>query len=254
MSTCKHGSTAPGHVLNRLHEGQEGPQRHKCTECAFEAGYKYGRKHSGVPVGNAECTYTGKRTPKDTIDTLPESQAGMGRHKCAVCAYHAGFAQARRNGGGKQSVEAVSRKVSGKLAEEIERKAGFQPNSKIRKAVELHAMRLAEAEFQKRGYEVKDVSAKKPYDLHCEKKSKCKYVEVKGTQGSRLEIVLTAGEVNFINKNKSNCILCVVNGIRIKGARSPKASGGELKLIEPFDLSNGKLWPIAFTFSRGEEE
>src|SRR5258708_27048099 len=216
MPACKHGSNAPGHALNRLHEGQEGPQRHKCTECAFEAGYRYGRKHPAAPAGNAECTYTGKRAPKDTIGALPESQAGKGRHKCAVCAYHAGFELARNLGGGKQIVDDVSKKVSDKLAEEIERKAGFQPNSKIRKAVELHAMRLAEVELQKRAYEVKDVSAKKPYDLHCEKNRKCKYVEVKGAQGNGLEIVLTAGEVNFIKKNKSKCILCVVHGIKIK--------------------------------------
>jgi len=254
MSTCKHGRTAPDHTLNRLHEGQEGPQRHKCTECAFEAGYQYGRRHSGTPAGDAECTYTGKRAPKDAIDTLPESQAGKGRHKCAVCAYHAGFELARAQAGGKQIGDDVSRKVSDRLAEEIERKAGFQPNSKIRKAVELHAMRLAEIEMQKRGYEVKDVSSKKPYDLYCEKKGKCKYVEVKGTQGIGLEIVLTAGEVNFINKNKSNCILCVVHGIKIKGARKPKASGGALKLKAPFDLSDGELRPIAFTFSHSEKK
>jgi hypothetical protein len=29
---------APNRVLNRLHESQEGPQRHNCTECAFEGG------------------------------------------------------------------------------------------------------------------------------------------------------------------------------------------------------------------------
>ena len=36
-----------------------------------------------------------------------------------------------------------------KVEEEIERTAGFQPNPKIRKAVELHAMRRSEIEFAK---------------------------------------------------------------------------------------------------------
>jgi len=253
MPACKHGSAAPEHILDGLHEGQEGPQRHKCTECAFEAGYQYGRKHSGTPVGNAECTYTGKRAPKDVIDTLPESQAGKGRHKCAVCAYHAGFELARTQVGGEQFDDDVSTEVSDRLEEELERKAGFQPNSKIRKAVELHAMQRAEFEFQKRGYKVKDVSAKKPYDLYCEKKGECKYVEVKGTQTQGFEIILTAGEVNFIKKHKPNCILCLVHGIKIKGTKSPKASGGELKLEKPFDLSYGELRPIAFTFCRNKK-
>ena len=29
------------------------------------------------------------------MDALPESQAGKGRHKCAVCAYIAGYEAAR---------------------------------------------------------------------------------------------------------------------------------------------------------------
>jgi hypothetical protein len=48
-----------------------------------------------MPAGNAECTYKSKRAPKDVMDALPESQAGKGRHKCAVCAYIAGYEAAR---------------------------------------------------------------------------------------------------------------------------------------------------------------
>lgn len=253
MAACKHGSTAPDQVLDGLHEGQEGIQRHKCSECAFEAGYLYGREQSDTPAGDAECTHVGRRAPRDVIQNLPESQAGLGRHKCAVCAYHAGFELARDHSVGKQLDDEVSKEVSDKLEEEIERRAGFQPNSNIRKAVELHAMRRAEVEFQKRGYKVTDVSAKKPYDLYCEKNGECKYVEVKGTQTGGLEFVLTAGEVNFIQKHKSDCVLCLVHGIKIKGTKNPKASGGELKLKEPFDLSDGQLRPIAFTFCRNKE-
>jgi hypothetical protein len=148
----------------------------------------------------------------------------------------------------EQFSDRLATKAIERVEEEIEKKAGFQPNPKIRKAVELHATRRAELEMQRRGYAVKDVSAKKPYDLFCEKKGECRYVEVKGTQGSGLDIVLTAGEVNFINENKSNRLLCVVHGIKVKGAKSPKASGGELQLKEPFNLSDGELRPIAFTF------
>jgi hypothetical protein len=249
MPTCKHGSTAPDRVVNRLHVGQEGPQRHKCTECAFEGGYQYGREHSKVPVGGAECTYTGKTAPMRFISALPESQAGKGRHKCAVCAYRAGFELARRGAEDIEVDDNVSEKASDRLEDAIERRAGFQSNSKIRKAVEIHAMRRAESEMKKLGYEVKDVSAKNPYDLLCEKGGRCKYVEVKGTQASGFDIVLTAGEVRFINDNKFDCILCVVHGINVKGARTPVASGGELRVTKPFDLSDGELRPISFTFS-----
>jgi hypothetical protein len=115
MSTCKHGFTAPDVILDAIHEGQEGPQRHKCTECAFEAGYQYGRQNSGMPAGNAECTYTQKRAPKEVIDALPESQAGPGRHKCGVCAYHEGFNRARAQAIGQEVGDNVAQAVSGSL-------------------------------------------------------------------------------------------------------------------------------------------
>ena len=105
MSTCKHNSNAPDQALNTIHIGQEGVQRHKCAECAYRAGYQYGTQYSVPPSGNAECTYTNpqRRAPKDEMDALPESQAGKGRHKCAVCAYHAGFDQARAEINAKQA-------------------------------------------------------------------------------------------------------------------------------------------------------
>ncbi len=115
MSTCKHRNSAPDQILDALHEGQEGPQRHKCTECAFEAGYQYGRQQSVAPSGNAECTYANRRAPKEVIDALPESQAGKGRHKCAVCAYHEGFERARAEVIGRQVGADVAKTVSNAL-------------------------------------------------------------------------------------------------------------------------------------------
>lgn len=120
MSTCKHGNTAPDQILDALHEGQEGPQRHKCTECAFEAGYQYGRQNSLGPTGNAECTYTGNRAPQHVIDALPESQAGKGRHKCAVCAYNEGFNRARAEAIGRQ----VGDDVAGTVADALKKPQG----------------------------------------------------------------------------------------------------------------------------------
>jgi len=97
MSTCEHGNTAPDRTLAGLHESQAGPgiQRHKCTECAYERGYQFGLQHAVAPGGNAECKQEGRRAPKDVIEGLPSSQAGPGRHKCAICAYHEGFQQGR---------------------------------------------------------------------------------------------------------------------------------------------------------------
>src|SRR5438477_1855351 len=95
-----------------------------------------------------------------------------------------------RKSAGKPQAEAAPGVVHS-VEVEIERSAGFQPNPKIRKAVELYAMGQVQNEFKNRGYEVKDVSQKRPYDLHCSRSDEVKYVEVKGTQGNGLDIVLT---------------------------------------------------------------
>lgn len=39
---------------------------------------------------NESCDH-GNNAPDDMLEELPESQAGTGRHKCAVCAYQKGF-------------------------------------------------------------------------------------------------------------------------------------------------------------------
>jgi hypothetical protein len=134
------------------------------------------------------------------------------------------------------------------IASEIEASAGFQPNAKIRKVVEQHAMERAAEEFRKRGYEVKDVSKRKPFDLLCTRASEKKYVEVKGMQGRGSEIILTAGEVKFIQNNGANHILCVVQDIRVRGKKDPTARGGALDITEPFDIASGLLTPLAYMF------
>ncbi len=47
-----------------------------------------------MPGNTAENCEHANAAPRATIEALPESQAGAGRHKCAVCAYRAGFLEA----------------------------------------------------------------------------------------------------------------------------------------------------------------
>jgi Domain of unknown function (DUF3883) len=141
-------------------------------------------------------------------------------------------------------------KASKEGGEEIERAAGFQSDKRIRKVVERHAMDAASAWFRKKGYEVKDVSSGRPYDLLCTKGPEVKYVEVKGTQERGQAVVLTAGEVTFINNHKHQCALCVVHDIAVANSRKPKASGGQISFDSPFDLSAGVLSPINYIYNR----
>ena len=143
-----------------------------------------------------------------------------------------------------------SRIVLAAVEKELNRVQGFQPNARVRKAVELRAMEVVGEYFRELGYKVLDVSATQPYDLKCRNGQHTKFVEVKGAQGQGLDVVLTAGEVKFIQSNTKDCIVCVVHGIQVKNTRKPRADGGELDVQEPFDLSTGRLNPITFLFHR----
>src|SRR5579884_1096056 len=104
MSTCNHGSTAPDEVLNELHESQAGMRngveitRHKCCECAYARGYEFAKRHPIEPSGSARCKRTGRSAPETQFLDTPISQGRAGRHKCAICAFHEGYKQARAEG------------------------------------------------------------------------------------------------------------------------------------------------------------
>lgn len=87
MQNCMHGSTAPTVVLERLPTSQAGAGRHKCVLCAFRRG-----QERMLGTAHEMCSH-GHFAPVDVLIALPESQAGPGLswHRCAVCAYAAGF-------------------------------------------------------------------------------------------------------------------------------------------------------------------
>lgn len=87
--TCKHGAQAPVEMLRELHDAQGGRARHKCAVCAYEQGKSDSAK-SILALGSFETCPHGNIAPITLLDSLQESQAGEGRHKCAVCAYEDG--------------------------------------------------------------------------------------------------------------------------------------------------------------------
>jgi hypothetical protein len=46
---------------------------------------------------NETCKH-GSEAPQDVLDRLPYSQAGLGHHKCAICAFEEGFTKGRAEG------------------------------------------------------------------------------------------------------------------------------------------------------------
>lgn len=93
MENCQHGNFAPVETLKLLHDSQAGIERHKCVVCAYQGGLRMGIQStnlSDVPIFPVQCKH-GKTAPEYFLLQLPESQAGTGRHKCAVCAFYNGF-------------------------------------------------------------------------------------------------------------------------------------------------------------------
>ena len=131
---------------------------------------------------------------------------------------------------------------------------GFRINAEARKAIEMHAMREAEAYFHGvLGYEIQDVSGSRPFDLLCTKQDEEIRVEVKGTTTPGEDVVLTRNEVKHAKANAGRVALFVVHSIRIeqKGARWV-ASGGERRVLHPWDLLDERLKAMCYTYSLPE--
>lgn len=92
---CKHGSRGLSDALKTLPESQAGVGRHKCATCAYHAGAVHQRDDPGSYTEEIESCMHGNTAPQWIIASLPPSQAGPGRHKCVVCAYHAGLSSPR---------------------------------------------------------------------------------------------------------------------------------------------------------------
>jgi hypothetical protein len=128
----------------------------------------------------------------------------------------------------------------------IETSAGFETNPKIRQAIERHSVRAAGKYFEKLGYAVQPKG--KPYDLLCLKSGSRKFVEVKGTRTDGSVVALTRNEVNFLRENAGSAAMFVLHSIKLRPGKEPKAFGGHMKLVEPWDPSCGELKPISFFF------
>jgi hypothetical protein len=127
---------------------------------------------------------------------------------------------------------------------------GFLLDSKLRKALEDHAMDTAKRYSEVEGYKREDYSKSGPFDLLCSRREEALYVEVKGTQTDGSEIILTPGEVEFARGHKGQMALFVLHSIQVgEGDDGFVLSGGERHLIMPWDVDLGTLRPVSFKYS-----
>jgi hypothetical protein len=107
-----------------------------------------------------------------------------------------------------------------------ERKAGFQSDPRIRRAVEMRAMEVVR---ESSDAPLKDTSKTKPYDYSYQDQGIERYIEVKGSQQSDPAIILTRNEVAFAREHSLLMELCLVHSIVVTEATpEPLATGGIL--------------------------
>ena len=74
-------------------------------------------------------------------------------------------------------------------------------------------------------------------------------VEVKGTAGDGEEVLLTRGEVEHHQSAHPGNALVVVAGVRLEGPpEAPEATGGEVRVIQPWLVSEEALRPLSYRY------
>jgi len=113
-----------------------------------------------------------------------------------------------------------------------------------RKAIETYAMGLAVRHYAGLWREVVDVSATQPFDLLCRDGDRELRIEVKGTTSLGLSILLTRNEVRHAQANNDRVALFVVS--KITANASGGCTGGIIQVLEPWDIRQDELDPVAF--------
>ena len=126
---------------------------------------------------------------------------------------------------------------------------GFLQNTELRVAVEKYAMDAARRHFETNGFACEDQSKNHSYDFRCKRRQEVLYIEVKGTQTDGDEIILTANEVEFARKHKSQMGLFILRSIQVTEVDGKFClTGGDKKLVLPWDVDHGCLEPLSFMY------
>ncbi len=141
--------------------------------------------------------------------------------------------------------------LSDSISSEASPGQGFGLSSPERKAVELHAMAMAVALYHGMGWEVVDKSATCPFDLLARKDDQQRFIEVKGSIGNGLSVLLTHGEVFHAKEHAGESVLVVVANIQLSLTNDKWfASGGKIVCHEhPWIIVESSLQPTQFRYT-----
>ena len=117
-----------------------------------------------------------------------------------------------------------------------------------RRVIERRAMEVVHHHYASRGYACEDVSANNPYDLRATRgESDEVHVEVKGTTGDGRAVTVTAGERKHA-REFARAALAIVSRIVLTRGRSPNATGGTLRLLDPWSRASGRYTPTVYRY------
>jgi hypothetical protein len=110
-----------------------------------------------------------------------------------------------------------------------------------KKAVELRTLDVAADWCRSQGRtDIANVGAKKSWDLEARKPASrdCWFIEVKGTTGSQISVVVTEGEVKAAYRHGPRSVLIVIHNIELEvnSKGRPLAKGGMAKIYNPWGL------------------
>jgi hypothetical protein len=102
-----------------------------------------------------------------------------------------------------------------KAVEPRSKTAGYISDPELRRAIELQAMKQADALLVELGYSTTDVSANSPYDIHAIRGDEVLAVEVKGSMTTATTVEVTIGEVKKAQEPGIGSMLVVVDQILV---------------------------------------
>lgn len=125
---------------------------------------------------------------------------------------------------------------------------GFSVDQHSKVAVERHAMASARTYYEQLGTVVETASSKS-WDYEVEIDGATWHVEVKGTTGDPVDVILTPNEVAHAQAYEF-VALYVVSNINVTAGEGTHrdASGGEVTLIHPWRILEEDLRPIGFKY------
>lgn len=128
---------------------------------------------------------------------------------------------------------------------------GFGLSQPERRQVELRAMQIGRRLYEDMGWQVVDKSGSHPFDLLATRGNERRFVEVKGTVGEGVSVMLTHGEVEHARKNPGTSALVVVSGITLAyDGDSVSADGGRISThLDTWTISDSDLRPTEYRYT-----